>query len=99
MVFYESGPDGFINNKPSGPLSVGISGSFVNGSAFFYEVPSTSGAVIKTDNDTISGTWKGAGCNFTGSDLSRDKARYTVRLDVPSLGIKGSVVLQSVRNL
>ena len=96
IVFYNAGPNGFPGGYQDGPLSVGVSGSFANGSIFDYQV-SANTTVITEDSKGMIGDWKGTGALFRGSNLRKRHVSYVIKLDSPELGVVGSVTLHSVR--
>lgn len=89
----------FFNSAELGnesPLSVQVSGSFPNGTLFSGEALATSNAVISNCSGGISGVWGGTGASFRGADLHKPNVEYDILLDMPSIGIKGTVALKSV---
>ncbi|KUI56178.1 hypothetical protein VP1G_03512 [Cytospora mali] len=85
VVFYNAGPDGFVNTYEGGPLSVSITGTFPNGTQYSLETPAT-GAVITTGSDGISLDFEGSGFGFVGSDLRGSEvapAHYPCDLNKP----------------
>jgi hypothetical protein len=94
IVFYDSGPTGFINTYYSGPYSVGLSGSFANGTLWSADIDSTGGASITTSEDgSITGAWKGSDtATFVGTAFTE----YVLTIDAPSIGVFGNVTFSSV---
>ncbi|KAJ9150279.1 Hydroxyneurosporene dehydrogenase [Pleurostoma richardsiae] len=95
VVFYEAGPNGFINDYLGGPLSVSISGSFANGTLFSLSASATGGAIIHVDDDGIDAEWKGSGFSILGTGLTTSHATYVVTVDSPTIGVEGSFTLKS----
>lgn len=91
IVFYNSGPAGFINSYEGGPLSVSISGSFANGTLYAATTLATGGAIIDTCPGFINGTWVGSGFSFVGTAVG-----YEITIDAPEVGISGTIVFKSV---
>ena len=96
IVFYNSGPQGFINTFHNGPLTVSISGIYSNGTAFDLSSPAPGGAVITTEISGVSGDWLGSGCTFRGTSLEQPGTTYVVNLNVPDIGVHGSITIQSI---
>lgn len=97
VVFYLSTDLGFPFLLPGAAVSVDIFASFEDGSLSFLPLNSPPGslgeATVVTNGNGASGDWKGTGFSFEGtSDLSS----YTVTIDSPLLGVKGTLVLDSV---
>ncbi|KUI73197.1 Hydroxyneurosporene dehydrogenase [Cytospora mali] len=95
VVFYNSGPDGFINTYEGGPLSVSITGTFPNGTQYSLETPAT-GAVITTGSNGISLDFEGSGFGFVGSDIRGSEVTYVMTIDSPDIGVQGTVTWTSV---
>lgn len=98
VVFYNSGPDGFVNDYLSGPFSVALNGAFENGTVFNIAVDSTGGLILdyESTDGSITGQWIGAdNVSFTGTALTD----YTIDIDAPGVGVTGSITFQSVRVL
>lgn len=94
IVFYDSGPEGFINTYYTGPYSVGLSGSFPNGSLWSADIDASNGVTITTSSDGgTSGKW-------TGSDyatfVSVGLVNYDLTIDAPSIGVRGNISFTSV---
>jgi len=96
VLFYNSGPNGFINQYTGGPFSVTIDGVFANGTSYGFIVPATGGMSLNNDEDGITGEWKGSGFNFTGTPLSLETPQYTISIDSPDFGISGSITYTAV---
>lgn len=94
VVFYDSGPLGFINTYHTGPYSVGLSGSFPDGTLWSADVDASGGANITTSLDgSITGTWIGSDtATFTGTEFSE----YVLTIDAPSIGVFGNITFTSV---
>jgi hypothetical protein len=92
IVFFNTGD--FAENP--NPLAVQISGTYDNGTEFFAQALASKGAVLKNDEEGVSGDWKGAGASFSGTNLNKPNVTYEIILDSPSIGIKGTFVLKSV---
>lgn len=67
-----------------------LNGFFANGTAFAATIPATSGDVTNSGQE-VTGNWAGAG-SFKGS---KDLSTFDVKIDAPSVGIKGSLKLKS----
>lgn len=98
IVFYLSTDLGFPFLLPGSAISVDIFVSFDDGTYLFFplnNLPLTAGeATVVTDGNGSSGVWESTGFQWTGlSNLSQ----YVVTIDSPSLGISGSLTLNSVR--
>ena len=72
--------------------SVMVSASFPNGTLVSVTLPATE-AVVEVAGDGSSGVWRGTGLSWEGTT---DLSRYVVTFDVPVLGIKGTVIFESV---
>jgi hypothetical protein len=94
IVFYDSGPEGFVNTYYTGPFSVGLSGSFPNGSLWSANIDASSGTTVTTSSDgDISGKWAGSdNATFVGAGLTD----YVVTIDAPGIGVRGSITFTSV---
>ncbi|KAL7916776.1 hypothetical protein GGI35DRAFT_466301 [Trichoderma velutinum] len=96
LIFYNTGPNGFpYGYVGDGPFSVGISGSFANGSLFAFTAPVTGDVIIKTDESGISGEWSGSGFAFYGTSLDGPSPTYVLKIDAPAIGCYGTVTLRS----
>lgn len=100
VVFYNAGPHGFVNTYLGGPLSVSLTGTFLNGTQYSLEVPATS-AVVETSSDGIWLEFKDAGFSFAGSRLTESEvtSSYVVHIDSPEIGVTGTITLLSVGRL
>lgn len=78
------------------PLVVQVSGSFPNGTLFTGEALATSDAVLRSSSKGIAGVWGGTGASFKGTNLDKPHISYEITLDMPNIGIKGTVTLKSV---
>lgn len=96
IIFYNAGSEGFPGGYLDGPLSVGISGTFDNGTLFAYDLPVTDKVVIVEDQSGMRGDWGGTGARFAGSSLSRPHIAYKVTVDSPDIGVFGKITLRSV---
>jgi len=95
VVLYTMGNNSMVTK--GGPLLASITGSFPNGSLFGFDVPATEAVVDEPATDSLSVDYVGAGFNFTGTPLLDDgPVVYTIKLDVPDLGISGTLQLTSV---
>ena len=94
VVFYNAGPEGFLNGAHTGPFSVGVSGSFANGSIWALDIDSTGGVDITASSDGgISGQWFGSdNAGFVGTGLTN----YVVTIDAPGIGVSGTISFTSV---
>ncbi|KAF6805924.1 hypothetical protein CSOJ01_09147 [Colletotrichum sojae] len=90
IVFFNSGE--FAANPH--PLSVQVSGTYANGSAFFYEGMADTGVTIANGPDGIVGDWKGVG-SFKGSALDKPDVEYSINLDSDAMDIKGTITYKS----
>ncbi|KAH9207554.1 hypothetical protein DL95DRAFT_482702 [Leptodontidium sp. 2 PMI_412] len=97
IVFYMSTDLGFPFRLPGAAISVDIFVSFADGSLLFYPINSLPGslgsATVVSEGQGASGVWRNSGFSFDGED---DLSRYTVTIDNPVLGVKGTLVLDSV---
>lgn len=96
VVFYNSGPDGFVNTYLGGPLSVSIIGTFANGTVFDLSAPASSAEVRYGPDEGISLDFVDTGFSFTGSNLKKENVAYVVNIDSPAIGLKGSIKYHSV---
>jgi hypothetical protein len=96
VVFYNAGSVGFPGGYDDGPLSVGLSGTFENGTLFAYNLPVTHKVVIIENEEGLTGDWQGTGAWFAGSSLSRPRIVYEVVVDSPDIGVCGKIKLRSV---
>lgn len=92
IVFFNTGD--FAANP--NPLAVQISGTFDNGTQFSAQVLASEGAVLKNDQEGVSGDWKGSGASFNGTNLDKPSVNYEILFDSPSINIKGTFILKSV---
>lgn len=95
VTFFNSGPEGFINEYVGGPISVTLSGTFPNGSQYSIEVPA-AGAVIKTGRDGIALEYKNTGFSFVGSNLKSSEVTYCMTIDSPEIGVRGTITWTSL---
>lgn len=93
VVFYNSGPKGFINHYHTGPYSVGLSGSFPNGSLWSGDIDASKGATFDiSPSGNIFGEWAGYDSAwFGGIGL----VEYIIKIKAPSVGIYGIISLTS----
>jgi hypothetical protein len=96
IVFYNTGPIGFPGGYDGGPLSVGVSGSFTNGTLFDYQVPATVKAVLTEDRHGLTGDWQGTGAFFRGSNLLDTYIAHVIEINSSELGVFGNLTLHSV---
>ncbi len=92
IVFYETPPNTFLNT-PETVLSVSITGTFSDGTAYDVSLPVTANASIEARTDGARGNWQGSGFKFEGTD---DMRKYVVKGDNPAFNVSGSFVLESV---
>lgn len=97
VVFYNSGPNALTKPYLGGPLSVDIIGTFANGTVFDLKIPASSANVEYGPDQGVSLDLVGSGFSFTGSNLKGTSVQYVVSIDSPSIGIKGTIRLDSVR--
>jgi hypothetical protein len=97
VVFYESTTTGFIGGIDTSPISVSLTGTFANGTAFSIVIPAdlTASAVITADANETSGNWESTGFMFEGTTTSA-LTQYTVSIDNADYGVLGTVTLYSV---
>lgn len=95
VVFYNGGPNGFLNTYQGGPLDVTISGTFTNGTPFGLDESVASSAVVQYTSGAIAADWTGSGFSFAGSSLSLG-GLWTVSINAPSIGLTGVITLRSV---
>ncbi|KAM0438473.1 hypothetical protein ACHAPT_001222 [Fusarium lateritium] len=92
IVFFNSGE---FASYPH-PLAVQVSGTFSNGTGFYYEALADDGVTVSNGRTTgVRGNWKGIG-SFTGSSLDNPNVQYKIKLDSPEMGIKGSIEFNSI---
>ena len=92
IVFFNTGD--FAANPH--PLTVQISGTFDNGTQFSGEALASEGAFITNDESGITGNWLGSGASFYGTNLEKPNVEYVVKLNSPSIGVRGTFKLKSV---
>ncbi|EQB57539.1 hypothetical protein CGLO_02328 [Colletotrichum gloeosporioides Cg-14] len=87
----------FPSTDTGGPMSVIVSGSFANGSAFSHTIPASDGALIieSEDKDKIDGAWGGANASFGGRGLDSNETSFKVILNSFEYGVHGSLSLRS----
>ncbi|KAH8668589.1 hypothetical protein BX600DRAFT_548910 [Xylariales sp. PMI_506] len=96
FVFYNSGPDGFVNDYLGGPFSVSLSGAFANGTLFSTAAAATGGIVVQNSQaGGIQGNWEGSGFSFVGSSLTSSTPTYTITVDSPEAGVYGTVTFKA----
>jgi hypothetical protein len=79
----------------TGPYSVGLSGSFANGTLWQANIDATGGSIITTSalDGSIFGTWLGSDtATFIGLGLEE----YVITINAPSVGVFGTITLSSV---
>lgn len=91
VVFFNSGD---FQQYPH-PLAVQVSGVFANGTDFYYEALADDGVTITNGPHGIKGDWKGIG-SFKGSSLDKPDVSYSIRINSPDMGIKGTIKFYSV---
>ncbi|KAB8251375.1 hypothetical protein F9C07_2281331 [Aspergillus flavus] len=91
IVFFNTGD--FAANPH--PLTVQISGTFDNGTQFSGEALASEGAFITNDESGITGNWLGSGASFYGTNLEKPNVEYVVKLNSPSIGVRGTFKLKS----
>lgn len=96
VVFYNSGPDGFINTYLGGPLSVSIIGTFANGTVFDLSAPASAAEIRYGPDEGISLEYVNSGFSFTGSNVNQDNVEYAINIDSPAIGLKGSIKYHAV---
>ena len=72
---------------------VEVCGTFENGTMFNY-FEFAEQAVITTNGDGTSGDWQGTGAEWIGTE---DMSKYDIKLNLSSVGIEGTLGLNSVR--
>lgn len=95
VVFYNSGPDGFINDYLGGPLSVSIIGTFTNGTVFDLSAPASGAKVQYGFDEGIFLDYVDSGFSFTGSSVKRENVEYVIHIDSPIIGLHGSIHFHS----
>jgi len=100
IAFYLATDLGFPLLGPGSAISVDIFVSFDDGTILFYPLNNLPGyagsATVVTDGDGSSGCWASTGFRWTGTG---NMSQYVVSINSPSLGIKGSLTLDSVRSI
>lgn len=96
VVFYNSGPDGFINTFLGGPLSVSIIGTFANGTVFDLSAPASAAKIRYGPDEGISLEYVDSGFSFTGSNVKKENVEYVIDIDSPAIGLKGSITYHAV---
>ncbi|KAK1856610.1 hydroxyneuurosporene synthase domain-containing protein [Colletotrichum chrysophilum] len=97
VVFLMASSTAFPSSDTGGPMSVIVSGSFANGSAFSHTIPASDGALIieSEDKHEIDGAWGGANASFGGRGLDSNETSFKVILNSPKYGVYGSLSLRS----
>ncbi|OIW29571.1 hypothetical protein CONLIGDRAFT_654116 [Coniochaeta ligniaria NRRL 30616] len=101
VVFYNSGPNGFINTFLGGPLSASLIGVLPNGTVYDISVPATSAIISRSDDSSAtSAVYTDSGFSFNGTSTSthhgKAAQRYVVTIDAPELGVTGTLTLDSL---
>lgn len=78
------------------PISVQVTGTYTNGSNFDKYVEASGGAMVTVDENGVRGEWRGAYGNFSSTPLEEPGLTYTIYLDAPEIGVRGSFVLEGV---
>lgn len=91
IVFFNSGEF----SQYAHPLAVQVSGTYANGTDFYYEALADAGVTLSNGPDGITGDWKGVG-SFHGSPLDKPDVEYTITLDSADMDISGTIVFKSV---
>jgi hypothetical protein len=87
VVFFTSTATAFPFFAPSDSVTLAqITGSFPNGTSF-GTIASADGATVTADENVSSGQWHGTGLSWqhTGDQT------YTIVVDAPDLGVKGTI--------
>ncbi|KAK2766570.1 hypothetical protein CKAH01_15448 [Colletotrichum kahawae] len=97
IVFLMASSTAFPSSDTGGPMSIIVSGSFANGSAFSLTIPGSDGALIaeSEDKDEINGAWRGADAFFSGRGLNSNATSFKVILNSTAYGVYGSLSLRS----
>ncbi|KAF4544069.1 uncharacterized protein LTHEOB_6735 [Lasiodiplodia theobromae] len=90
IVFFNSGEF----RQYAHPLAVQVSGTYANGTDFYYEALADAGVTLSNGPDGITGDWKGVG-SFHGSALDKPDVEYTITLDSADMDISGTIVFKS----
>lgn len=96
VIFFTASELGFPFEVSSVVMAttVTVFATYADGTSSLNFLLAPGGAKITTKGNGASGEWIGAGSTFSGaSDLSR----YTVSVDNPTGGVKGTLSLDSVR--
>ncbi|KAF3801973.1 Tyrosinase family protein asqI [Colletotrichum gloeosporioides] len=97
IVFLMASSTAFPSTDTGGPMSVIVSGSFANGSAFSHTILASGGALIieSEDKDEINGAWGGGNASFGGRGLDSNETSFKIILNSPKYGVYGSLSLRS----
>ncbi|KAJ7445626.1 hypothetical protein FB451DRAFT_1005018, partial [Mycena latifolia] len=92
VVFYTATASAFPFLAPAGTATLAqIAVTFPNGTAYGATVPA-DGATVTADENVSSGDWHNSGFRWTHSG---DHSGYTVLIDAPHIGVKGSIRFRS----
>ncbi|KAJ7142929.1 hypothetical protein C8R44DRAFT_568841, partial [Mycena epipterygia] len=92
VVFYTTTATAFPFFVPLDSVTwAEIDVSFPNGTVF-RAAATADGATVTVDENVSSGNWNGSGFSWTHTGLSQ----YTIVVDVPDMGIKGTIKFHSV---
>ncbi|KAJ6479178.1 hypothetical protein DFH09DRAFT_1153658 [Mycena vulgaris] len=92
VAFYTATATAFPFFAPSDSITLAqIAISFPNGTTF-NAAASADGATVTVDDNVSSGVWHGSGLSWTHNGDSR----YTVVVDAPHMGVKGTIKFHAV---
>ncbi|KAJ4313583.1 hypothetical protein N0V84_009340 [Fusarium piperis] len=96
VTFFQSTPGAFLPVAGDSYLTASLDGTFRNGTAYSYRIPVGQGSSVKVVDgiDSISGHWGDTGFSFKGKSVRRT-AEYTVEVNNPAQGIRGTITYQS----
>ncbi|KAL6801484.1 hypothetical protein J3E68DRAFT_447531 [Trichoderma sp. SZMC 28012] len=93
--FYNAGPGG-LGWFTESNLWFQIQGNFANGTSFGNSFIAATDAIITNDVIGLSAEWIGSGASLRATSLDSELITYTTTIDIPSLGVYGTVTLHSV---
>lgn len=91
IVFFNSGKF----SQYAHTLAVQVSGTYTNGTVFYYEALADAGVTLSNGPDGITGDWTGIG-SFHRPALDKPDVEYTITLDSAGMDISGTIVFKSV---
>jgi hypothetical protein len=97
IVFYIATNMGFPFLLPGSALSIDFFATFENGTTIFFPINNqpSGETIVMTDGNGSAGYWNSTGAQWVGS---ANMSNYVITINSPTLGIKGSLLLNSVRS-